>query len=104
MQLGALEMRFESNRAFWKGSAIDLTLTEFLMLSLLARKAGEDIPYRELYDVVHGKAFLAGRGADGYRANVRTFIKRIRKKFRVVDPGFDQIRNYAGFGYQWIVE
>ena len=31
---------------------------------------------------MHGKDFVAGYGAEGYRANVRTFIKRIRKKFR----------------------
>ena len=102
MRRGALELRFDINRAYWRGSVIDLTLTEFLIVSLLARKPGEDIPYRELYNIVHGKAFLAGRGTDGYRANVRTFIKRIRKKFKVVDPGFDHVRNYAGFGYQWI--
>ena len=58
--------------------------------------------YRELYDVVHGKDFISGSGPGGYRANVRTFIKRIRKKFRDVDLEFDQVRNYAGFGYQWI--
>jgi two-component system, OmpR family, response regulator ChvI len=71
-------------------------------VSQLALKPGEDVSYRELYDLVHGKDFLAGSGADGYRANVRTFIKRIRKKFRDVDLEFDQVRNYAGFGYQWI--
>jgi two-component system response regulator ChvI len=102
VRLGPLELRFDINRAFWKGSAIDLTLTEFRMVSQLALKPGEDVSYRELYDLVHGKDFLAGSGADGYRANVRTFIKRIRKKFRDADPEFDQVRNYAGFGYQWI--
>jgi two-component system response regulator ChvI len=51
---------------------------------------------------VHGKDFVAGYGAEGYRANVRTFIKRIRKKFRDVDPNFDGIGNYAGFGYRWV--
>jgi DNA-binding winged helix-turn-helix (wHTH) protein len=35
------------------------------------------------------------------RANLRTFIKRIRKKFRDGDPSFDQIENYPGFGYRW---
>jgi two-component system response regulator ChvI len=79
-----------------------LTLTEFNILSRLARKADEDVSYRELYDLVHGKDFLAGRGAGGYRGNVRTFIKRIRKKFRAIDPDFDHIRNYAGFGYRWM--
>ena len=102
LRLGALELRFDINRAFWKGTAVDLTLTEFRMVSQLALKPGEDASYRELYDLVHGKDFMAGSGADGYRANVRTFIKRIRKKFRDVDLEFDQVRNYAGFGYQWI--
>ena len=40
--------------------------------------------------------------AEGFRANVRTFIKRIRKKFRDVDGEFDHIHNYAGFGYRWL--
>jgi two-component system response regulator ChvI len=102
VRLGALELRFDINRAFWKGSAIDLTLTEFRIVSQLALKPGEDVAYREIYDLVHGKGFLAGSGTDGYRANVRTFIKRIRKKFRDADLEFDQVRNYAGFGYQWI--
>ena len=83
------------------GSSIDLTLTEFKILTLLAEKAGQDVGYREIYDLVHGKDFIAGHGSEGYRANVRTFIKRIRKKFRDVDPGFDHIQNYAGFGYRW---
>jgi two-component system, OmpR family, response regulator ChvI len=103
VRLGALELRFDINRAFWRGQPIDLTLTEFRMVAQLAVKPGEDVSYRELYDLVHGKDFLAGSGADGYRANVRTFIKRIRKKFRDVDPAFDQINNYAGFGYRWTV-
>ena len=103
VRLGALELRFDINRAFWKGSAIDLTLTEFRMVSQLALKPGEDVSYRELYDLVHGKDFLAGSGADGYRANVRTFIKRIRRKFKDLDPDFDEIHNYAGFGYRWTV-
>ena len=38
---------------------------------------------------------------EGYRANVRTMIKRIRQKFRNVDGEFDEIRNYPGFGYRW---
>jgi two-component system response regulator ChvI len=103
LRLGQLELRFDINRAFWRGSAIDLTLTEFRMLSHLALKAGEDVSYRELYDLVHGKDFQAGSGAEGYRVNVRTFMKRIRKKLRNIDPSFEEIHNYAGFGYRWIV-
>jgi two-component system response regulator ChvI len=104
LQLGPLTLRFDISRAVWAGRSVDLTLTEFNILTLLAEKAGQDVGYREIYDLVHGKDFIAGHGSEGYRANVRTFIKRIRKKFRDVDPGFDHIENYAGFGYRWTAE
>jgi two-component system response regulator ChvI len=104
LHLGRLMLRFETNRALWAGGAADLTLTEFRIVRLLAEKAGQDVGYREIYDLVHGKDFVAGNGSEGYRANVRTFIKRIRKKFRDVDAGFNHIENYASFGYRWIAE
>jgi two-component system response regulator ChvI len=104
LQLGPLALRFDTYRALWGGHTVDLTLTEFKILTLLAEKAGRDVGYREIYDLVHGKDFVAGHGSEGYRANVRTFIKRIRKKFRDVDPGFDHIENYAGFGYRWTAD
>ena len=103
-RLGSLALRFDTNRAIWAGRSVDLTLTEFKILTLLAEKAGRDVGYREIYDLVHGKNFIAGHGSEGYRANVRTFIKRIRKKFRDVDPAFDHIENYAGFGYRWTAD
>lgn len=98
---GPLELRLEVARAFWNGKRIDLTLTEFNIVRMMATKAGEDVSYRDLYDLVHGKDFVAGYGPAGYRANVRAFIKRIRHKFRSVDGAFDEIENYPGFGYRW---
>ena len=100
--LGHLDLRFDTNRALWRGMPVELTLTEFRMISHLAMRAGEDVGYRQLYDLVHGKDFIAGFGSDGYRTNVRTFIKRIRRKFRELDTTFDCIENYASFGYRWI--
>lgn len=101
VRLGQLELRFDINRATWGGKIVDLTLTEFKIVALLALRSGEDVGYRKVYDLVHGEDFVAGIGEEGYRTNVRTFIKRIRKKFRDVDGQFDQIHNYAGFGYRW---
>ena len=66
-----------------------------------AGRAGRDVSYREIYDLVRGEGFRAGSGEQGYRANVRALIKRIRQKFRDVDPTFDLIENYPGFGYRW---
>jgi len=104
IEIGPLSLRTDTSRAYWKLQELELTLTEFNIVVLMATRAGQDVPYRDIYDLVHGKDFIAGYGAEGYRANVRTFIKRIRKKFRDLDPDFDGIGNYAGFGYRWIAE
>src|SRR3546814_17436769 len=79
---------------------VDLTLTEFAIVLFLVSQQGGDVSYRQIYDIVRGKDFVAGYGPDGYRANVRSFIKRIRKKFRDVDDNFDGIENYPVFGYR----
>ncbi|NYZ11141.1 response regulator transcription factor [Azospirillum sp. RWY-5-1] len=100
-RLGDLELRLDNSRALWQGKRIDLTLTEFNIVKLMATRPEEDVSYREIYDLVHGKGFMAGYGPSGYRANVRAFIKRIRQKFRAVDAAFDCIENYPGFGYRW---
>jgi len=104
IRAGALELRPDAGRAAWRGVEVPLTLTEFQIVRLLAERPGRDVRYREIYDVVRGSGFVAGAGEDGYRANVRAFIKRIRQKFREVDDDFDRIENYAGFGYRWRAE
>jgi two-component system response regulator ChvI len=80
---------------------VDLTLTEFGIVAYMAENPGRDVSYREIYDIVHGEGFMAGEGEMGFRTNVRAFIKRIRHKFREVDPDFSLIKNYPGFGYRW---
>lgn len=98
---GALQLRRDVNRAFWKSAQVDLTLNEFQIVNYLVTRAGRDVLYREIYDLVHGERFAAGNGEFGFRVNVRAFIKRIRQKFRDIDPQFGQIENYPGFGYRW---
>lgn len=100
-QVGALVLDHVSRRAQWTGCQVELTISEFAMVEALAASAGRDISYRELYDAGRGKGFHAGAGDQGYRTNVRAAIKRIREKFRAIDPTFDQIGNYPGFGYVW---
>ncbi|MBO6782840.1 MAG: response regulator transcription factor [Alphaproteobacteria bacterium] len=101
VEVGPLELDPGTSRALWRGERVDLTLTEFKIVHHLAERAGTDIRYREIYDLVHGEGFIAGAGDDGYRSNVRTFIKRIRQKFRDVDADFAAIETYTGFGYRW---
>jgi len=98
---GPLELHKDASRAFWSGSELSLTVTEYKMLELLVERAGQFIRFRELYDVVHGEGFVAGYGDKGFRTNLRGFIKRIRQKFREIDKNFDAIETYARFGYRW---
>lgn len=101
LSLGGLELNLKSHRATWGNKEVPLTLSEFNIVHLMASRAGADVRYRDIYDLVRGEGFTAGVGPEGYRANVRTFIKRIRQKFREIDDRFDSIENYPGFGYRW---
>jgi two-component system response regulator ChvI len=101
MICGKLLLRADVSRAYWKDADLDLSLGEYNIVYLLASNVGRYVTYRAIYDRLHYEGFIAGDGADGYRANVRSAIKRIRNKFRSCDPAFDEIENYSGFGYCW---
>jgi two-component system, OmpR family, response regulator ChvI len=100
-RLACDKLLLESSRAHWNQVDVDLTLGEYNIVHLLASKPGSFVTYRAVYDRLRHEGFIAGYGADGYRANVRSAIKRIRNKFRALDPTFDKIENYTGFGYCW---
>jgi two-component system, OmpR family, response regulator ChvI len=96
-----LLLKPETSRAFWNGLDVGLTLGEYKLVHLLVSNAGTFVTYRAAYDRLRFEGFIAGSGNDGFRANVRSAIKRIRNKFRTCDPTFDEIENYTGFGYCW---
>src|SRR5882757_7268417 len=101
MICGKLVLRLDASRAYWRDADLGLTLGEYKIVHLLASNVGRYVTYRAVYDRLRHEGFIAGDGANGYRANVRSAIKRIRNKFRDFDPTFDQIENFAGFGYCW---
>lgn len=101
---GPLRLDPKSCRAQWHGTEAGLTITEFRIVHKLAAQPGVDFTYREIYDVVHGEGFHAGDGVEGIRVNVRSLIKRIRRKFRDIDDTFEAIENYPGYGYRWRAE
>lgn len=100
--VGALVLDDAAARATWQGKPVDLTLGEFRIVARLAGKPGHPQDPRTLYDLVRGHGFQAGQGEEGYRTNVRAFMKRIRQKFRAIDPDFDRIETRAGLGYLWL--
>lgn len=99
--LNGLTLNPDSKRALWRGAEVPLSLGEYEVVSLLASRADSDVAYREIYDAIRGDGFFAGHGEEGYRANVRAMIKRIRRKFADLDPDFAALDNYPGFGYRW---
>lgn len=100
-QRGPLTLRQDIGRAEWRGVDLGLTYGEFNVTALLVSSADRFVSYREIYDRMHYVGFVAGSGDNGYQANVRSTIKRIRKKFLRIDPDFDGILNLAGVGYRW---
>lgn len=72
-----------------------------MRLALLVAHAGQPVTYRAIHDQVHYAGFVDGDGERGFERNVRTMIKRLRRKVEAIDPGFQAIRSIAGLGYAW---
>jgi two-component system, OmpR family, response regulator ChvI len=98
---GRLTLYRHVSRALWDGVDLRLTVGEYNVVELLALNAGNFIRYRAIYDALRNPGFVSGRGVEGYRANVRSALKRVRNRFRALDPDFDAIESYMAFGYRW---
>lgn len=100
-QIGLLTLQYSMQRAYWGGTDVVLTATEFRVVRALTDALGQFITYRSIYDVVHYVGFCAGRDDGGFKTNVRSVIKRIRKKFEKHEPTWNWIENYSTVGYRW---
>ena len=79
----------------WKEKPVPLTVTEFLILKSLAARPGHVKSRDQLMDAAYGEhIYVDDRTIDSH-------IKRLRKKFRVVDPEFVQIETLYGVGYRY---
>ncbi|MGD8743184.1 MAG: proteobacterial dedicated sortase system response regulator [Granulosicoccaceae bacterium] len=92
LQRGALQLDLARMSVNWQQQPIDLTLTEFWIVHSLARHPGH-VRNRDL--LMQDANILVDD------ATITSHIKRIRKKFQVVDPGFDAIDTVYGMGYRW---
>jgi two-component system, OmpR family, response regulator ChvI len=101
VRCGKLLLQPDTSRASWDGEDIQLTFGEYKIIDLLASQPGQYFTYRAIYDRLRHEGFIAGEGPRGHWANVRSAIKRIRGKFRALDPSCDEIENYVGVGYCW---
>jgi two-component system response regulator ChvI len=98
---GRLTLLRHVSRALWDGVDVHLTVGEYNVVELLALNGGNYTSYRTIYDALRSPGFVSGRGVEGYRTNVRSALKRVRNKFRALDPDFRAIESYMAFGYRW---
>jgi two-component system response regulator ChvI len=98
---GDLSLHPATARALWRQLDVGLTITEYKIVVQLVSRKGEAQTYRALYDAAHYAGFIAGSGDHGHNTNVRSLVKRIRRKFLAIDAGFSAIENVAHVGYLW---
>jgi two-component system, OmpR family, response regulator ChvI len=95
LERGQLRMEPEKHLCTWKGEAVALTVTEFLILQSLAARAGVVKSRNALMDSAYDdQTYVDDRTIDSH-------IKRLRKKFRQTDVEFDMIDTLYGVGYRF---
>ena len=92
---GKLTMDPARHESTWDGKPVKLTVTEFLLLQALAQRPGFVKSRDNLMDAAYDdQVYVDDRTIDSH-------VKRMRKKFRVVDPEFDAIETLYGVGYRY---
>ncbi len=92
---GRLFMDPAKHQVTWDEKAVSLTVTEFLILEALAGRPGVIKSRNQLMDAAYpDDIFVDDRTVDSH-------IKRMRRKFRVVDPTFSGIETLYGAGYSF---
>jgi two-component system response regulator ChvI len=97
IERGPLRLDVERHACTWKNVPVFLTVTEFLILKAIVSRPGVIKSRDALMDAAHDEELDVGDRA------IDTHIKRLRKKFRVVDESFDMIEAIYGVGY-WFRE
>jgi two-component system response regulator ChvI len=92
---GRLAMDPARHQVSWGGEPVSLTVTEFLILEALAQRPGIIKSRNQLMDAAYpDDVFVDDRTVDSH-------IKRMRRKFRAVDPDFSAIETLYGAGYSF---
>jgi two-component system response regulator ChvI len=95
LERGLLRMDPERHTCTWKSGPVTLTVTEFLILQALASRPGVVKSRNALMDAAYDdQVYVDDRTIDSH-------IKRLRKKFKSADGGFDMIETLYGVGYRF---
>ena len=92
---GRLRLDPARHQVSWGGREVSLTVTEFLILEAMANRPGVVKSRNQLMDAAYSEdVFVDDRTIDSH-------IKRLRRKFRAVDPEFSAIETLYGAGYSF---
>ena len=95
LERGYLLLDIVRHTCTWNGCPVSLTVTEFLLLKALAIRPGHVKSRNQLMDSAYDtETYVDDRTIDSH-------IKRIRKKFKAIDPAFAQIDTLYGVGYRF---
>jgi DNA-binding response OmpR family regulator len=95
VRAGELSLDAERILARYKGSALELTVTEFRLLEAMARRPGVVFSRERLLELARGDdSVVVARIVD-------TYVARLRRKLEAVDAAFDRIETVVGAGYRW---
>nr|WP_315477702.1 response regulator transcription factor [uncultured Sphingorhabdus sp.] len=95
MTRGKLEMDPARHQVKWDGRSLTLTVTEFMILEALAIRPGVVRTRDQLMDAAYqDDVYVDDRTIDSH-------IKRLRRKFREIDPEFTAIDTLYGAGYRF---
>jgi two-component system, OmpR family, response regulator ChvI len=95
IERGKLKLDPERHTCIWDGKQVTLTVTEFLILQALAQRPGVVKSRDALMDAAYDdQVYVDDRTIDSH-------IKRLRKKFKLVDTNFDVIETLYGVGYRF---
>jgi DNA-binding response OmpR family regulator len=94
LEVGDLEIRPDEGLCVARGRALTLSVREFQVLVVLARRPRAVVSRPELYALVWG-----GRLRDGDRS-VDVYVHKLRVKLGRALPGSRLIHTHVGFGYR----
>lgn len=94
LDIGVMRINLEEHSVFIDGSAVELTPTEFALLTFLAQNAGRVYTRLQLLE------YALQDGYEGYERSLDTHISNLRKKIQTERADVPQIKTVHGVGYK----
>jgi two-component system, OmpR family, response regulator len=93
LKRGPLTLDSERMSVQWQNQVVLLSLTEFWIVYALSKHPGHVKNRQQLMDAAN--VVLDDN-------TITSHIKRVRRKFQVIDAQFDAIQTVYGMGYRWV--